>query len=84
MLTKLNVCIKMIATNEITEEIKRYLVCFLVLWLVEIGLTISCGLWIKDHYFTCQLPTMARSAFLGKREILFSSLLRITNLDLRL
>ena len=39
---------------------------FLVLWLAEIGFTIFCVIWMKNHYAVCAISTGNKNMILGK------------------
>ena len=43
---------------------------FLVLWLAEIGFTIFCVIWMKNHYAACAISTGNKNMILGKDTII--------------
>ena len=49
-----------------TDSFKLIIFFFLVLWLAEIGFTIFCVIWMKNHYAVCAISTGNKNMILGK------------------
>ena len=52
------------------DSFKLILFFFLVLWLAEIGFTIFCVIWMKNHYAVCAISTGNKNMILGKGTII--------------
>ena len=53
-----------------TDSFKLIIFFFLVLWLAEIGFTIFCVIWMKNHYAVCAISTGNKNMILGKGTII--------------